>query len=91
MPRDVEFDLWLPENIKIPESARPPPPSPTLGLDINRCIIALYQKFNVFFSFTEYIESQIPALFYSVSGEIIQASDLTGNTHLFSVGYQEIM
>ena len=28
--------------------------------------------------FTEYIESQIPPLFYSVSGEIIQASDITG-------------
>ena len=29
--------------------------------------------------FTDHIESQIPPLFYSVSGEIIQASDITGN------------
>ena len=31
------------------------------------------------FSLTEYIESQIPPLFYGVSGEIIQGSDITGN------------
>ena len=32
-----------------------------------------------FYSLTEYIESQIPPLFYGVSGEIIQGSDITGN------------
>ena len=31
-----------------------------------------------FYSFSEYIQSQIPPLFYSVSGEVIQGSDITG-------------
>lgn len=34
---------------------------------------------STFYSLTEYIESQIPPLFYGVSGEIIQGSDITGN------------
>lgn len=34
----------------------------------------------LFFFRLEYIESRIPPLFYSVSGEIIQASDITGES-----------
>lgn len=49
---------------------------PTLRWSKGTCCTC--QWFVICFSFAEYIESQIPPLFYSVSGEIIQASDISG-------------
>lgn len=41
--------------------------------------VSFYSFYVLFLA--EYVESRIPPLFYSVSGEIIQASEITGNEY----------